>query len=157
MMVDFVLVYGTLMRDQPAHRHFGLHRHAHWLGNEMLRGWLYDLGHYPGFRPGWGQVHAELHALTTPGLLAALDAYEGFDPARPDRSEYVRRRWPCRHGRGYAWLYLYNGSVHGKPRCAGRWPPERMVNGAPYARDGSAPEGRWSRGAVVQRSHVLHS
>ncbi|WP_420428035.1 gamma-glutamylcyclotransferase family protein [Algiphilus sp.] len=121
MIRDHVLVYGSLMHDQPAHRHFGLHRHARWIGQVCLRGWLYDLGAYPGFRPGWGWVCAELYALTRPGLLAALDAYEGFDPARPLRSEYVRRPWPCRAGPGWAWLYVYQGPVAGKRRGGLRW------------------------------------
>lgn len=121
MTLDHVLVYGTLMHDQPAHRRFGLHRYARRLGDEVLRGWLYDLGPYPGFRPGWGWVRAEHYALTAPQLLTALDDYEGYDPARPARSEYLRRRWPCRHGPGQAWLYVYNGPVHGKPLCGLRW------------------------------------
>lgn len=116
-----VLVYGSLMHDQPAHRHFGLHRHARWVARVCLRGWLYDLGAYPGFRPGWGWVQAELYALTRPELLAALDAYEGYDPARPQRSEYIRRAWPCRSGPGWGWLYVYQGPVAGKPRGGLRW------------------------------------
>jgi gamma-glutamylcyclotransferase (GGCT)/AIG2-like uncharacterized protein YtfP len=116
-----ILVYGTLRRSGEAYGPFGLARRTHFLGRQMLRGWLYDLGAYPGFRPGWGHVPADCLLPRDPGLLAELDAFEGVDGAHPARGEYRRVVWPCRATGGPAWLWVYNRRVAGKPLCRGGW------------------------------------
>jgi gamma-glutamylcyclotransferase (GGCT)/AIG2-like uncharacterized protein YtfP len=116
-----ILVYGTLRRCGEAHAPFGLARRTRFLGRQVLRGWLYDLGAYPGFRPGWGYVPADCLLPRDPELLAELDAFEGVEHADPVRGEYRRIAWPCRATGGPAWLWVYNGAVAGKPLCSGGW------------------------------------
>lgn len=116
-----ILVYGTLRRGREAHAAFGLVRRTRFLGRQVLRGWLYDLGAYPGFRPGWGHVPADCLLPRDPELLAELDAFEGVNRTAPERGEYRRILWPCHATGGSAWLWVYNGPVVGKPLCHGGW------------------------------------
>ena len=79
------------------------------VGPCVLRGELYDLGEYPGLRPGSGHVFAELHAVRDPDVFVRLDAFEGFDGSEPRASLYLRERWPLIEPRdATAWVYVYN-------------------------------------------------
>lgn len=85
-----LLLYGTLMRGQPAH---GLLRGVRWLGEARTapRYQLLDLGAYPALvEPGDAAVSGELYRVP-PALLPDLDAYEG--------DEYVRRAVVLEDGR----------------------------------------------------------
>ena len=62
------------------------------LGPATVPGLLYDLGRYPGLVPGDGLVHGELFAGADAAVLAALDQYEGCDPADEAGSLFRRER-----------------------------------------------------------------
>jgi gamma-glutamylcyclotransferase (GGCT)/AIG2-like uncharacterized protein YtfP len=88
-----LFVYGSLRRG------FRLHHQLARLGagfvmEAKVAGELFDLGRYPGARPAkgegkWvlGEVFQLLHAEHD---LKVLDEVEGFIPADPERSEFVR-------------------------------------------------------------------
>jgi gamma-glutamylcyclotransferase (GGCT)/AIG2-like uncharacterized protein YtfP len=88
-----LFVYGTLRRG------FMRHHHLKRLGASFEReakvpGALFDLGRYPGARPAKGTgkwVRGELFQLRHGAHdLKVLDEVEDFNPAAPQRSEFVR-------------------------------------------------------------------
>lgn len=130
-----VALYGSLRRGSAQHVRFGLPSALRYVGARMLRGVLYDLGPYPGLKPGDGLVEAELYRIVDARVLERLDRYEGYDPRDEVRSAYVRRvvRVPALATRPApacaAWVYWYNGSVSGCPPIPA-WPPPRRAGGA---------------------------
>ena len=95
-MADYLFAYGTL---QPGLAPASMAQVAAKLsptGKGFVRGVLYDLGRYPGAIPDAGSKHQICGTvLELPGdedILRRLDAYEGFDPASPEASEYIRER-----------------------------------------------------------------
>lgn len=125
-MSERLFVYGTLRPElTPAGLRQGMAGLVR-LGAARVRGRLYDLGAYPGAVPdpasgAWilGEV-IELPA--GPAQLAALDRYEGFEPAHPQESLFVRRRVRAlRSGASSlrCWSYVYNRDVRGLPRVPG--------------------------------------
>jgi gamma-glutamylcyclotransferase (GGCT)/AIG2-like uncharacterized protein YtfP len=78
----------------------------------LLTGRLVDLGAYPGLvdalDPAGPTVVGELCHLADGADLAPFDAYEGFDPERPETSQYRRRRVVLRRPALEAWTYVYN-------------------------------------------------
>ena len=125
MTQPLVFVYGSLRRGQRAHPR--LRPAAVCLGPASVRGHLHDCGPYPAARPGRqpaAQVRGELYRLTRPGVLAALDRYEGCDPLAPSVGEYRRERvMVCLAGRRLsAWVYWHNGPLRGARRIrSGLW------------------------------------
>lgn len=97
-----LFAYGTLMLTTGIAAVDEAMRNA---GTSMGRGWihglLYDLGEYPGAvqappdrdpRDGdapkvWGLL---LRLKDPAALFSVIDAYEGYEPADPGRSEFVR-------------------------------------------------------------------
>ncbi|MCR9096322.1 MAG: gamma-glutamylcyclotransferase [bacterium] len=105
----WVAVYGSLMRGLGAVEHLGITERLRFVGPCVLEGELFDLGDWPGMRPGNGRVVAEIHALLDPDVLPLLDAFEDFDPAAPRGSLYLRERVPLVEPVGAtAWTYVYN-------------------------------------------------
>ncbi len=94
-MVNLLFVYGTLRSkfDNPWARL--LRSEARFLGHRTMRGSIYRIRHYPGFRPDpEGEVHGELYRLYRPAAtLRILDRYEGRD--------FKRVLW------WGAWIYVY--------------------------------------------------
>lgn len=88
-------VYGTLLPGQP---NYGLwadavcSEEAAWMSD----GRLYDVGNYPMFveTKGEGELVRGRLIMVDPAqygaVLARLDWLEGYDPIRPEQSEYVR-------------------------------------------------------------------
>ena len=121
---DRLFAYGTLM-DGFCRR--GLLGPAVSEGAARVRGALHDFGEYPGLvldDAGW--VAGELYRLPDlPARLAAIDVAEGYDPANPGSSLYVRRRATVETGGAAtpeAWLYVYNGPPGRGPRIpSGDW------------------------------------
>ena len=89
--------YGTLIAGSGNPVAAAVHARLRGLGPASARGMLHAVeepeGWYPVLLPGAGPVHGRLYAAA-PGFdaadLAALDAWEDFDPADPARSLYVR-------------------------------------------------------------------
>ena len=112
---DHLFVYGTLLPElAPAGWRELLSRCAR-VGRGSLPGRLYDLGDYPALVPdpaAPGRVTG--HVLRLPereDVLGELDGYEGFDPADPAGSLYLRL--PCDVDlddgtRLACWVYVYN-------------------------------------------------
>jgi gamma-glutamylcyclotransferase (GGCT)/AIG2-like uncharacterized protein YtfP len=127
MPPPLVFVYGSLRRGDSAHAR--LRAGAVRLGPATIRGRLYDLGPYPAARPSrrpCERVHGERYRLTRPAALAALDMYEGCDPAGGAANEYRREAVPveCAGRRCDAWVYWYARSQRGARRLpAGVWRP----------------------------------
>lgn len=114
---DHLFVYGTLRRG--ARMHALLEGAARPVGPARYRGRIHQLGGYPGAVASEDPadvVHGELYAFPledSDSLLARLDHYEG--------SEFERTRAPVQRRDGgsvESWLYLYRGSLAGRPRIA---------------------------------------
>jgi gamma-glutamylcyclotransferase (GGCT)/AIG2-like uncharacterized protein YtfP len=115
-MSQYLFVYGTL---QPRHAPAKMARLAAKLrpvGKGFIRGVLYDLGEYPGAVP---DLNAKRRIAGTvmelpqdKSVLRELDAFEGFDPEAPERSEFVRQQHTVELSAGEmleCWIYRYNG------------------------------------------------
>ena len=88
-----------------------------------MRGHLYDLGEYPGLvlDPAADEVHGTIFTVPDDRVLAALDAYEGFEPNHPKRSLFVRTRVAAMLGDGRScdcFAYVYNRDPAGAPVIA---------------------------------------
>jgi len=113
--VGHLFVYGTLRRG--ARMHDLLEVAARPVGPASYRGRLYPLGGYPGAvasdDPG-DVVRGELYALPPAGaeaLLVRLDRYEGPGFERVRAEVLLGDQRPVG-----SWVYLYRGSLAGRPR-----------------------------------------
>ena len=109
-----LFVYGTLRRGAPMHGL--LDRDVAWVAAARIRGRLYDLGAFPGLAEGGRGdfVQGELYRITAKDpvrLLDALDRYEGRTFRRVVREVQAQPGAPVR-----AWVFLFAGSLRGKPR-----------------------------------------
>lgn len=134
-MGDWLVVYGSLMRDLPATSEtheadlldrLGVGPGLRRVGPCRVVGSLFDLGPHPALRRGpsdEGTVRGELHAILDPRVLAALDAFEGYDPRDPAGSDYLRERVALLEPRGVlAWIYVYNRTLEPERRIeSGDW------------------------------------
>ncbi|MBU1190513.1 MAG: gamma-glutamylcyclotransferase [Gammaproteobacteria bacterium] len=130
LTTTYVAVYGTLMSGvtdqitdprlraeaEQARRLLG-----RCVGPCDIPGKLYDLGQYPGlmidsdaavkgelYELPFGEFNSEGHARFREAI-AALDAYEGYDPDNLNESEYVRRCIRLRRPADTsAWVYVLN-------------------------------------------------
>lgn len=132
---EWLVVYGSLMRDLPAPHatgetdlldRLGVGAGLRRVGPCRVAGALFDLGPYPALRRGPGDdgaVCGELHAILDPAVLAVLDAFEGFDPRDPAGSDYLRERIELLEPSGvHGWIYVYNRPLDPNRRIAsGDW------------------------------------
>lgn len=101
------------------------------IGRGRVRGRLYDLGEYPGavLSKTGPVILGQISELPDdPEVLEKLDEYEGFDPARPKHSLFVRKRHPVSLAGGkemVCWIYTYNRHPGASPRLTGRRFSER--------------------------------
>lgn len=108
-----------------------------------IAGCLVDLGYYPGAlppeplstgqageggepEPVWGRIRGAVLELADPVADGAvLDAYEDWDPAAPERSEFRLGEadfWPDGGGPSEkVWVYWYAGGAAGVPIASGDW------------------------------------
>ena len=108
--------YGTLMAGFDRRRRAEIDDKLTYVGRGSITAALFDLGIYPAAVPApegrvWGEVYEVREA---PSVLAALDEIEGYAPADPDRSLYVRARVPVMLPDGAeapAWVYFYNAPL----------------------------------------------
>jgi gamma-glutamylcyclotransferase (GGCT)/AIG2-like uncharacterized protein YtfP len=89
--------YGTLIRGSANSAARAAHRALRDLGPAQVAGALYAIpdpgGWYPALLSGGGVVHGRLYEVLAgfgAADLAALDAYEDYDPANPASSLYLR-------------------------------------------------------------------
>ncbi len=106
---EFIALYGSLLRGLAAMQEIGVGDRLRFVGPCSIEGQLFDLGPYPGLRRGTGLVVGEIYALLDREALQALDRFEGFEPARPRESLYLRERVPLiEPADTQAWIYFYN-------------------------------------------------
>ena len=109
-----LFVYGTLHPDHAPHEIRGVVERMTAMGSGTVMGELHDLGEYPALAPrGKRQpVAGALFALPEdPEALRTLDAYEEFDPRKPETSLFRRRKRvvTLEDGRKERhWVYVYN-------------------------------------------------
>lgn len=126
-MIDRVFVYGTLKRGGANHRLVAPYLRAVAAGR--IPGALVDLGDYPGWVDGAGEVAGEVLRLErVDEALRVFDALEDYrgpgDPA--NLYERVAVTVATDAGPVRAWAYRYLGSVAGRPRVSGgAWPVGR--------------------------------
>ena len=123
-MISHLFVYGTLMRRFGHPMHDALARGADFVGEAVVQGRLYDLGHYPGLVLSESRadtVFGELYRLHDDDVLRVLDDYEGCAPGEPEPTEYVRRSVSVAGADGgviEAWTYVYNRPGEEQARIA---------------------------------------
>jgi gamma-glutamylcyclotransferase (GGCT)/AIG2-like uncharacterized protein YtfP len=106
---DWIVLYGSLMRGIGALEALGLEGKLRFAGPCRCPGTLFDLGDYPGLRPGHDVVIGELHAVLEPAAFEILDDFEDYAPDAPRTSLYLRERVTLEAPRGVvAWVYVYN-------------------------------------------------
>lgn len=113
--MDYLFVYGTLMKTMKNNMAKFLYMHSHFQGNAYIHGKLYDLVAYPGavasentFERVHGHVFKIREALA---VFNVLDAYEGIGVGNPADYEYVRTRVKAYLEDGTqvnTWFYAYN-------------------------------------------------
>jgi gamma-glutamylcyclotransferase (GGCT)/AIG2-like uncharacterized protein YtfP len=117
-MKDYLFAYGTLAEDMAPQKIAAAVKRLKLVGEGFVFGRLYDIGEYPGAvldDTREDKVFGKIFEIPADGsLLERLDEYEGFDPKRPTRSLFLRKRTainrpkrPCLTG----WVYEYNGDV----------------------------------------------
>lgn len=113
-MTERLFVYGTLRRGSRHPLAAQLAANAKHLGEARYNGRLFRITHYPGAVPSnfpgeW--VFGDLFELHDPGLLTALDRYEGCGPDDPQPTPYLRLLQNVSLADGTAaetWVYVYN-------------------------------------------------
>ena len=108
---------------------------ARWLGNGVIAGRLYALGHYPGAVPSsepGDVVHGEVFALRNATfVLRQLDRYEDCQPGDGQQPLFTRQCVQVGlmpRTELNAWVYFYARSVSGLRAIPdGRWRANRAV------------------------------
>lgn len=115
-MSEFLFAYGTLQPGCAPQEIAAAAAQMRVVGRGHIRGVLYDLGAYPGAVPeatAAGQIEGTILELPqSADLLRKLDEYEGFNPASPASSLFVRELHPVTMDSGgtlMCWVYVYRG------------------------------------------------
>lgn len=126
--------YGTLRRGERAFLQLDLATRLRFVGACTFHGRLYDLGDYPGYVLGEGVVQGDLFRCVDDGIIAELDAFEGYDPGDLDGSIYVREPMSLADRVGEAFVYRYAGLYAGRPLIeSGDWPSYRKQRSGAFA------------------------
>lgn len=131
---DYLFAYGTLRPGFAPREVAGLFRRIIRIGAASVPGRLYNLGDYPGaiLDPNSeAKIIGEIFQLPTDvETLAALDAYEGVDPADPAASLFARRKCDALLNDGgqlECWVYEYNREIA----------PSTLIEGGDYSKMGA--------------------
>lgn len=118
---EYIMIYGTLMRDYDAHEELSLTDHLTYLDECTVNGKLYDLGEYPGLilrngmdpDPSGEQRHVtgELYRVEDESVFAEMDEFERYDPNDRENSLYVRQIVRLNDPPVDAWVYVYNRDI----------------------------------------------
>jgi gamma-glutamylcyclotransferase (GGCT)/AIG2-like uncharacterized protein YtfP len=120
MAADRIVFYGSLMRSLGAMDDLALGASLEFAGTAVIPGDLFDLGSYPGLRPGKGRVAGELYTIRDRDVLIRLDQFEGVVVDRPTESLYLREWIRLIEPMGAeAWVYFYNRSPAREQRIVG--------------------------------------
>jgi gamma-glutamylcyclotransferase (GGCT)/AIG2-like uncharacterized protein YtfP len=122
-MKDYLFVYGTLAKEIAPREIAAAVKKLKDVGRGFILGRLYDIGEYPGAVLNGGpqdKIFGRIYQLPgDPAVLDQLDTYEGFDPAAPAQSVFVRRRTSINRPNKTilkGWVYEYNRDVSSQPR-----------------------------------------
>ncbi|HVN92288.1 MAG TPA: gamma-glutamylcyclotransferase family protein [Terracidiphilus sp.] len=132
-MTEYLFAYGTLQPGLVPASMSALAGKLTPIGKGFVRGVLYGLGRYPGAIPDAASPHqiagTVLELPDDENILPKLDAYEGFDPASPASSEYIRERQTVKLADGRTldcWFYRYNFAASpSQIIVTGVWPKRR--------------------------------
>lgn len=113
--MTIVAVYGTLRKGAGAN---GLMGNSAYLGRDIVRGHLFDLGSFPGFRKEVEgaepkDVVVDLYQVGEDIVLNNLDRYEGYRVEAPDKSFYTREIVTTEGGIGDVNIYVFNQEPYG--------------------------------------------
>jgi len=116
-MSDFLFTYGTLRPEHAPDEIKSVVAKLTPYGEGSIPGVLFDLGEYPGAvfdNSSGAKVFGTVFRLPDEGnLLRELDHYEGFDPASPSTSLFIRKLHSVELTTGESiecWVYEYNGN-----------------------------------------------
>lgn len=140
-MPHHLFVYGTLSPRHAPPEIRATVRRLRPVGQASVRGRLYDLGEYPGAilsARSRSVIRGEVFELPEDSTtLPSLDDYEGFEPAKPASSLFLRREWPVTMDDGKrlrCWVYIYNGTMKdAEPVSSGRYRRRRTARRTPAA------------------------
>ncbi|MFZ0773103.1 MAG: gamma-glutamylcyclotransferase family protein [Candidatus Sulfotelmatobacter sp.] len=113
-MKHYLFSYGTLLPELAPEEIAPTIRRLRPVGRGRVRGWLYDLGEYPGavLNDAGPAIEGQVFQLPDdPEVLKRLDEYEEFDPGNPEGSLFVRKECSVDldHGKRVpCWVYGYN-------------------------------------------------
>ena len=116
-MSDFLFTYGTLLPQHAPDEVKSVVTKLTPCGEGSISGVLFDLGEYPGAvfdNSSDTRVFGTVFRLPDEvNIISELDRYEGFDPASPSTSLFVRKLHPVVLTTGEnieCWVYEYNGN-----------------------------------------------
>ena len=126
-MTEYLFAYGTLKSGRVPTEIAATIKTLKSFGTGSVRGTLYDLGKYPGLRlEGADEISGQVFEFHDASVLAALDAYEGYDFSKPSRSLFVRKQCKVRLREKdkdlLCWVYEYNRQPPSSKRI-GTWTP----------------------------------
>jgi gamma-glutamylcyclotransferase (GGCT)/AIG2-like uncharacterized protein YtfP len=128
----YMFVYGTLLPRLAPPEIEPTVRRLRRVGQGTIRGRLFDFGEYPAAvltRNGPTIKGLVFEVPNDPEVLNRLDEFEGFDPAKPKSSLFVRKRRRAEMQDGtkiFCWVYAYNGSVkEARPVATGDYSKSR--------------------------------
>ncbi|WP_100614735.1 gamma-glutamylcyclotransferase family protein [Confluentibacter citreus] len=113
--MDYLFVYGTLMKTLSNGMSRFLHSNSEFIGNAYIYGKLYDLKGYPGAvvsnNPSEHVYGHVFKIKDTKAVFKVLDDYEGIGDGKPSDYEYLRTKVTVYFENGtevIAWFYAYN-------------------------------------------------
>ncbi|WP_100611293.1 gamma-glutamylcyclotransferase family protein [Confluentibacter lentus] len=113
--MDYLFVYGTLMKTVSNGMSRFLHSNSEFIGNAYIHGKLYDLEGYPGAVVSDDpseRVYGNIFKIKdTQVVFKVLDDYEGIGDGNPIDYEYLRTQVVAYLEDGAevaTWFYAYN-------------------------------------------------
>jgi gamma-glutamylcyclotransferase (GGCT)/AIG2-like uncharacterized protein YtfP len=113
---DRLFVYGTLRPGHAPPEIADAVARLRPIGPGTVRGHLHNLGAYPGLilDASAPSVPGQVFAVPDAPTLARMDSYEGYDPANPDESLFLRVQVAIVLDTGaetVCWIYTYNRPI----------------------------------------------
>lgn len=114
----YLFVYGTLRKEIDHPITDLLEKYTVEVKEGTVQGRLFDAGSFPAAIASDSHsdiIHGELYKIKNPeSVFQHLDPYEGYSPAHPSQSLFVRKKVSVQTSNNHlktAWIYLYNKSV----------------------------------------------
>ena len=115
--IEYIFVYGTLMRGMENPVRETLKRHLIYKGVATIKADLFDLGEYPGAVKNeyGGPIEGELFQIVlNSSVFEILDDYEGYEKSDKAASLFIRAIDYVLEQSGSrveAWIYWYNQKI----------------------------------------------